>query len=104
MATVLNVLWLSCMGGACGLSLCRNSLPTWLVECDENVGAIPLCAGESAYGVTFGESTLMRVSAIITARGGSKQLPRKNIALLAGIPLVAYSIQAACKCPLVDAC
>lgn len=46
----------------------------------------------------------MSVYAIITARGGSKQLPRKNVALLAGVPLIAYSIEAARHCHLVDAC
>ena len=33
--------------------------------------------------------------AIIPARGGSKGVPRKNIRLVAGLPLIAYSIQAA---------
>ncbi len=35
------------------------------------------------------------VLAIIQARGGSKSIPRKNICLLGGHPLVAYSIAAA---------
>jgi len=35
------------------------------------------------------------VIAIIPARGGSKRIPRKNIKLLAGKPLIAYSIEAA---------
>lgn len=43
-----------------------------------------------------------RVIAIIPARGGSKGLPRKNIRLLAGKPLVAYSIEAALKSSLID--
>jgi N-acylneuraminate cytidylyltransferase len=34
----------------------------------------------------------MKTIAIIPARGGSKRLPNKNIKLLDGIPLVAYSI------------
>ncbi len=34
------------------------------------------------------------VLAIIPARGGSKGIPRKNIRLLAGYPLIAYSIAA----------
>lgn len=34
----------------------------------------------------------VKVLAIIPARGGSKSLPRKNIRLLNGIPLIAYSI------------
>lgn len=35
--------------------------------------------------------------AIITARSGSKGLKDKNIRLLAGKPLLAYSIEAAIK-------
>jgi pseudaminic acid cytidylyltransferase len=33
--------------------------------------------------------------AIITARGGSKRIPRKNIRLFAGKPIIQYSIEAA---------
>ncbi len=40
----------------------------------------------------------MRVLFVITARGGSKGVPRKNIRMLGGIPLVAYKIIAAQKC------
>jgi N-acylneuraminate cytidylyltransferase len=36
----------------------------------------------------------MNVLAIVPARGGSKSIPRKNIRLLGGIPLIAYSIAA----------
>lgn len=42
------------------------------------------------------------VVAIIPARGGSKGLPRKNIRLLAGKPLIAYSIEAAKVSSYVD--
>ena len=35
------------------------------------------------------------ILAVIPARGGSKGIPRKNIKLFAGYPLIAYSIQAA---------
>ncbi len=42
------------------------------------------------------------VVAIIPARGGSRGLPRKNIRLLAGKPLIAYSIEAAKASPMVD--
>jgi N-acylneuraminate cytidylyltransferase len=38
----------------------------------------------------------------IFARGGSKGVPRKNIRLLGGKPLIAYSIEAARECELVD--
>ena len=37
----------------------------------------------------------MEVLALIPARGGSKALPRKNVRLLAGRPLIAYSIELA---------
>ena len=35
-----------------------------------------------------------KIIAVIPARGGSKGIPRKNIKLLAGKPLIAYSIEA----------
>src|SRR3989344_7763181 len=35
--------------------------------------------------------------AIITARGGSKRIPRKNIKLFLGQPIIKYSIEAALK-------
>lgn len=37
----------------------------------------------------------MSVLALIPARGGSKGIPRKNIALMAGRPLIAWTIEAA---------
>jgi pseudaminic acid cytidylyltransferase len=40
--------------------------------------------------------------AIIPARGGSKRIPRKNIKLFHGKPLIAYSIQAALNSGLFD--
>lgn len=36
-----------------------------------------------------------RTLGVIPARGGSKRLPRKNIQLLRGVPLIAYTIHAA---------
>ncbi len=39
---------------------------------------------------------------IIPARGGSKRLPRKNIALLAGKPLLAYAIESALESRVFD--
>lgn len=44
----------------------------------------------------------MRMIAIIPARGGSKGVPRKNIRLLNGKPLIAYSIAAAQGAKSVD--
>jgi CMP-N-acetylneuraminic acid synthetase len=38
---------------------------------------------------------MLRVLGIITARGGSKGIPRKNIRLLAGKPLLQYTAEAA---------
>ena len=43
-----------------------------------------------------------KILAIIPARGGSKGIPRKNIRLLAGKPLIAYSIEAAVKSRYID--
>lgn len=40
--------------------------------------------------------------AIIPARGGSKRLPRKNVLLLSGKPLVVWSIEAALKSHYID--
>jgi N-acylneuraminate cytidylyltransferase len=37
----------------------------------------------------------LEILAVIPARGGSKGIPRKNIKVFAGYPLIAYSIQAA---------
>ena len=46
--------------------------------------------------------TKQNIVAIILARGGSKRVPRKNVLLLAGKPLMAYTIEAAKRCGLVD--
>ena len=35
----------------------------------------------------------MRILAVIPARGGSKGIPRKNIRLMNGKPLIAYAIE-----------
>ena len=42
-----------------------------------------------------------QVLAIVPARGGSKGMPRKNIRLLRGIPLIAYAIEAALQARLI---
>ena len=44
----------------------------------------------------------MKVLGIITARGGSKGVPGKNLKLLAGQPLLAYTIDAANNCAALD--
>ena len=36
-----------------------------------------------------------KVLGIIPARGGSKRLPRKNIRIVAGLPMIAHTIKAA---------
>lgn len=40
---------------------------------------------------------MIDVVGLITARGGSKGIPRKNVKLLAGKPLIAWTIEAALK-------
>ncbi len=42
------------------------------------------------------------IIAIIPARGGSKRIPGKNIRPLAGKPIIAYTIAAACESDLFD--
>lgn len=44
----------------------------------------------------------MKKIAIITARGGSKRIPRKNIRLFLGKPIMAYSIEAALQSGVFD--
>jgi N-acylneuraminate cytidylyltransferase len=44
----------------------------------------------------------MKTVAIITARGGSKRIPRKNIKPFVGKPIIAYSIEAACQAGIFD--
>ena len=44
----------------------------------------------------------MRSVAIITARGGSKRIPKKNIKQFCGKPIIAYSIEAAVKSQMFD--
>ncbi len=40
--------------------------------------------------------------AIITARGGSKRIPRKNVRLFCGRPIIEYSIKAALEAEIFD--
>lgn len=43
-----------------------------------------------------------KIISIIPARGGSKGLPRKNIKVLCGKPLIAYTIEAALKSKYIE--
>lgn len=43
----------------------------------------------------------MKVLAVIPARGGSKGIPRKNVRLMDGKPLIWYAIHNAKSCPLI---
>ena len=45
----------------------------------------------------------MTVFALIPARGGSKGIPRKNIKLIAGKPLIVWTIEAALRSSLLSA-
>lgn len=42
------------------------------------------------------------VLAIVPARGGSKGIPGKNIADVAGLPLIAWTLRATAACPIID--
>jgi CMP-N,N'-diacetyllegionaminic acid synthase len=44
----------------------------------------------------------LRIVGAICARGGSKGVPRKNVRLLAGKPLIAHTIECARACPFFD--
>ena len=43
----------------------------------------------------------MEILAVIPARGGSKGIPRKNVRLIAGKPLIYYAIRNAKQCELI---
>lgn len=47
---------------------------------------------------------MKNVTAIITARGGSKGILRKNVVNVHELPLIAYSILAAQNCQYIDEC
>jgi pseudaminic acid cytidylyltransferase len=44
----------------------------------------------------------MSTICIIPARGGSKRIPRKNVKLFAGLPMIAYSLRAAREAEVFD--
>ena len=43
-----------------------------------------------------------KILAIIPARGGSKSIPEKNLRMLCGKPMIAYTIEASLNCRQVD--
>jgi CMP-N-acetylneuraminic acid synthetase len=45
---------------------------------------------------------LPNILAVITARGGSKTVPRKNLSIVGGKPLIAWTIEAAKASPSLD--
>ena len=45
---------------------------------------------------------MKRILGLVTARGGSKGLPRKNVKTLAGKPLIAWTVEAAMQSTLLD--
>ena len=44
----------------------------------------------------------MKVLAVIPARGGSKGIPRKNLSLVGGKPLIQHTIESALDCSKID--
>jgi len=50
----------------------------------------------------YSEVVERNILAIIPARGGSKGIPRKNLRLLCGKPLIAYTIEAALNSKLIN--
>lgn len=54
------------------------------------------------HGFKFRRQKLNKCVAIITARGGSKRIPRKNIKNFLGFPIIKYSIEAAIKSKCFD--
>ena len=45
---------------------------------------------------------MSRYVAFIPVRGGSKSIPLKNVQLLAGRPLLLWTLEAALSCPEID--
>lgn len=43
----------------------------------------------------------LNIVTVIPARGGSKSIPKKNIRILGGKPLLRYSIEYSLRCPLI---
>ncbi|MCZ7574935.1 MAG: acylneuraminate cytidylyltransferase family protein [Ardenticatenaceae bacterium] len=56
---------------------------------------LPGMLGAGVFGMGVEMNATCRTLGVIPARGGSKGIPGKNIRLLAGKPLIAYTIEAA---------
>jgi CMP-N-acetylneuraminic acid synthetase len=61
-------------------------------------------AGGNSSNVNGRHAPDSRALAVIPARGGSKQVPRKNLKLLGGKPLIQWSIEAAQAATELDRC
>jgi hypothetical protein len=57
---------------------------------------------EPPFEIRIGHLMSQQVVGFIFARGGSKGVPRKNIRLLAGRPLISYAIETALATPSID--
>src|SRR5437588_9340273 len=55
----------------------------------------------AGYPRRVGSGDTLRVLVVVPARGGSKGIPRKNLQLLGGRPLVAHAVDAARQATLV---
>jgi N-acylneuraminate cytidylyltransferase len=75
----------------------RESIPFALSRLIHAVHC-PEARGVYIFGMVHGQSVL----GVITARGGSKRMPRKNLRALAGQPLIAWTIDAARKSEVLD--
>ena len=56
----------------------------------------------AVFFIESGISVTMETIAVIPARGGSKRIPRKNVRLFCGKPIICYSIEAAQNAQLFD--
>src|SRR5437588_3265971 len=56
----------------------------------------------AGYPRRVGSGDTLRVLVVVPARGGSKGIPRKNLQLLAGRPLVAHAVAAGLGATLVN--
>src|SRR5437763_15770197 len=77
---------------ACRPSICRRC----------SAGVPPGISSAASRSSKRTSASRMSAVAIITARGGSKRIPRKNLRPFLGRPIMAYSIEAALQSGLFD--